>query len=202
MRNQQAVTLIVVLLVFALVSPNSYGQSGILFIGELQWTKVIPEYSDSSNSCGRAVTNFRVAEVFFGPELSSVELHDIIGEWCHPPYGTEPRKLFLSAKRGQEVWEGGIHEPIHLDSEGRRFIAPTYDGVLFGCSIETWREYLAEDYPYRIDHELPEVRQQHLLKKGYVRKSGQSLLVNSVIYLDKLPSLATSSSCLQSRSMK
>ena len=125
MMINQTITLGVAFLVFAFAPLRSHGQSGILLVGELQWTKVIPAYSDNSNSCGRAVTKFLAAEVFFGPDLSSVEGHHIIGEWCSAPYGTEPRTLFLSAKHVDEVWEGGIYEPIHLSSEGRRFIAPT-----------------------------------------------------------------------------
>ena len=182
----------------------------IIFVGELKWTKLTPVdfiFRDddveilTSNSCGVSETEFEIHDVLLGPEISSIVVHELLGEWCKPIYPVTSLPLLISATLTDEVWIGDIWARIHLGTGERPFIAPFNNGVIFGCSAEEWPTPSPNYIPYELA-ELSEWHRDYLIEEGYLSVEGDDefddLLLNNVIYVDQIAELAQQSKCLKS----
>lgn len=182
---------------------------GIIFSGEVEWIKLSPIVDPSigvghdgeqliSNSCGFSETKFEIDEVFFGPEIDSITVWAMLGEWCEPTYPVSRTPIFVSAKRTDEGWwVAEKWEDIFDDPNGRLFIIPKHDGILFGCSTESWQT----PFPYQVPYEgpeLPDFRRDNLVDEGYLRFVGDELFIKNVIYIDRVAEIAQSSECVKS----
>ena len=181
----------------------------IIFSGEVEWIKLSPIVDRSigvdddgtewiSNSCGFSETKFEIDEVYFGPEIDSINVTAMLGEWCKPTYPVSRTPIFVSAKRTDDGWWVGEEwEHIFDDPNGRLFIIPKNDGLLFGCSTENWQT----PFPFEAPYEGPDLRDwrlDDLVDEGYLRFIGDELFISSVIYVDRVAELAQSSECVKS----
>jgi len=182
---------------------------GIIFSGKVEWIKLLPSVDNSlgvdddgtewiSNSCGFSETKFKIDEVYFGPEIDSITVWAMLGEWCKPTYPVSSTPIFVSARSTDEgSWIGEEWEYILDDPNGRLFIIPEHDGVLFGCATESWQT----PFPYQARYEgleLPDYRSADLLDEGYLRVVGDELFIQNVIYIDRIAEIAQSSACVNS----
>ena len=181
---------------------------GIIFSGKVEWIKLSPSVDPSigidddgiewfSNSCGFSETKFEIDEVYFGPEIDSITVWAMLGEWCEPTFPVSRTPIFVSARRADEVWIGEEWEDIFDDPDGRLFIIPEHDDILFGCATESWQTPVQYQVPYE-GTELPDYRRDILVGEGYLRFVGDELFINNVIYIDRVAEIAQSSECLKS----
>ena len=184
----------------------------IIFSGKVEWIKLSPIVDRSigvdddgtewiSNSCGFSETKFEIDEVYFGPEFDSITVAAMLGEWCKPTYPVSRTPIIVSAKRTDDGWWVGEEwEDIFDDPNGRLFIIPKRDSILFGCSMESWQTPFPYQVPYE-GHEGPELPDwwlDDLVDEGYLRFVGEEQFIKSVIYIDRVAELAQSSECVNS----
>ena len=185
---------------------------GIIFSGKVEWIKLSPIVDRSigvghdgteliTKNCGFSETKFEIDEVFFGPEIDSITVWAALGEWCEPTYPVHRTPIFVSAKRSKEGWWlAEKWEDIFDDPDGRLFIIPKHDGILFGCATENWQTPFPYQAPYE-GHEGPELPDwwlDDLVDEGYLRFVGDELFIDNVIYIDRIAEIAQSSECLKS----
>jgi hypothetical protein len=188
------------LLLFAIVgAPALLADEHLVFVGRLEWTKLIPKDWDSptavatGNSCGESEIRFHVQETLMGPVLRDVLVSGRLGEWCQPVVPISRDPVLVWARRKDAGWSLARVQQVHVMKEGRRFILPE-DGDQWGpVSLAPLRRPLAEPAFHSKVGELAQVRLDHLVQQGILRVEGTKVYFRTAVSVDELKSALQSS---------
>lgn len=193
--------LIVFLMMLAMsaAASSESQQATIVFIGNLESTRLIRQTGDApvtcssagqchiiSNSCGTEEARLRITEVLAGPPLSEVTVTATVDEWCTPPVPPSHGPVLIWASRREARWVLVRVEILHIDHKGTRVIVPEEDGFIGAVPLSSVRRPLGVPILHSRVGDLPEQRIRALVQKGIVEVSGDAVNFRSAVSVEDL----------------